>query len=160
MGQLVPFPYHAVRRSGSRRSAPGRLILFIPPSRLFIAGMVAHCPALRTVVSRVGTANTPEQVARERILELLIRKMPVLPKTAAADEVESMHELPFDEICLLARRQLARSRRDRQLHAGWYQVWRYVRDLKLREFAQRSSTLLTEMIHISREATRRDAACC
>ncbi len=61
--------------------------IFISPSALFIAGMVAFHPALRTLVAYASADTSIAHRARkDRILEALLRNLPCLPQPAAAND--------------------------------------------------------------------------
>ncbi len=153
MGQLVPFPAQRadVKPDHRRPDAPARIIRFIPPARLFIAGMAAQYPILKAVARRLGEICDPDRPARERLLERLIAALPALPSTADI-RLESLIDAQFDRVCDLARTQLSRSRRDRYHYALGQNVWRDIEDPRLRQFAQRCAVIFTESLHLARPA--------
>jgi hypothetical protein len=62
--------------------------IIISPSALFIAGMIAFHPALRTLVAYAySDTSIPHRVRKDRILEALLRSLPCLPLTAVANDI-------------------------------------------------------------------------
>lgn len=83
---------------------PNSTRIFVSPSALFIAGMIASHPALRTLTAySLADTSITHRVRKDRILEALLRNLPCLPPFGAAndtadyDHIWSQAALPKDE---------------------------------------------------------------
>lgn len=155
MGQLVPFP---TKRSSIQRccrsALSARLIPLIPPSRLYVAGMAAQCPTFKVLTESLNDYGDPLRPAQERVLERLILVMPELPHAPDPQALARLLNEPFRQVCALAEVQIVRSRRDRRHYALCQSVWQDIEDLRLRQFAQRCSVLLTEALYLAHQEGR------
>ena len=154
MGQVVPFPNQRARAADGPETLRDRptadhAIPVVSPARLYLAGLVAQCPALHGVIYPLRDHTGPDRLRREWILYALLQQAPRLPEVGDCPGLPTIHELPFAEVEKLAQRQLERSERDRRLLGRWSRTWRVITDPQLKEFAQRIAVALTELYHLA-----------
>ena len=126
----------------------GTLVPYLPRTALFMRGLMSRSPCLKVLMAHLPEDGSPDRLACERALELLLRQLPVLPTVkASAAELERLASPGGDFVSLLAAQMNGPYR---SYHDLWRPVWSSYPELPVRQFAQRCAIILTELFRLSR----------
>ena len=126
----------------------GTLVPFLAPTALFMRGLMTRSPCLKVLMAHLPDEDSPDRLACEHALELLLRQLPVLPMVElSAADLERLGAPEGNFTGLLASQM---SGPYRSYHDLWRPVWSRYPEIAVRQFAQRCSIILTELFRLSR----------